>query len=78
MSAGISIVQRTWEGVQRALQNTQTFDLFSDRLEICQDIPDNYFDCVFSISAIKHMPDTRYKDFLLEFLRILKPGGLIS
>lgn len=37
------------------------------------DLPDNYFDIVFSISVIEHVPDSRYKVFFQDMARIMKP-----
>jgi ubiquinone/menaquinone biosynthesis C-methylase UbiE len=43
------------------------------------DLPDNYFDLVFSISALEHVPlddESVFKDILSDINRLLKPGGL--
>ena len=36
---------------------------------------DNSFDYVFSSNVVEHMPRNHYKKYLLEFHRVLKPGG---
>lgn len=41
-----------------------------------QELPDSYFDVVFSISVIEHVPDDRLNAFFCDMNRILKPGGL--
>ncbi|GAB4375944.1 MAG: hypothetical protein Kow00121_22290 [Elainellaceae cyanobacterium] len=41
------------------------------------EIPDNYFDIVFSISVIEHVPKERLIDCFADCYRILKPGGLL-
>ncbi len=40
-------------------------------------IPDNYFDLVFSISVLEHIPYEKelYKNILADMQRMLKPGG---
>jgi hypothetical protein len=40
------------------------------------DLPANYFDVVFSISVVEHIPSEAYRDFVLDSVRILKSGGL--
>lgn len=41
------------------------------------DLPENYFDGVFSISALEHVPENEetYKNILKDIDRVLKPGG---
>lgn len=39
--------------------------------------PDEFFDLVYSISVIEHIPDTGDADALREFRRVLKPGGVL-
>ncbi len=41
------------------------------------ELPAAYFDCVFSISALEHMPDDEaaWEGFLADTRRVLKPGG---
>ena len=46
--------------------------------EFSTDLPENYFDLVFSISALEHVPENDYKmhDRMIDDItRILKPGG---
>ena len=38
-------------------------------------LPDNYFDNLFSVSVIEHVPDEALTDFFKDCIRILKPGG---
>lgn len=40
------------------------------------DLPANYFDVVFSISVVEHIPSEGYRNFVLDSVRILKSGGL--
>jgi cyclopropane fatty-acyl-phospholipid synthase-like methyltransferase len=42
------------------------------------ELPENYFDLVYSISVIEHVPDDNLKSFFDESVRILKPGGIVS
>ena len=39
--------------------------------------PDNSFDFLYSISVIEHIPDRGDMEALLEFQRVVKPGGTI-
>ena len=41
------------------------------------DIPDNYFDVVFSISVIEHVPSDNIHSYFDDCFRILKPGGIL-
>jgi SAM-dependent methyltransferase len=38
-------------------------------------LPEKYFDCVYSISALEHVPPTQFKAVIQHMDRILKPGG---
>jgi SAM-dependent methyltransferase len=39
-------------------------------------LPDNFFDVVFSISVLEHIPKAKLPDCFRDMARILKPGGL--
>ena len=39
------------------------------------EIPDDYFDCIFSVSTLEHIPAMLWKDVIKDMLRITKPGG---
>jgi len=41
-------------------------------------IPDNYFDSIFSISVMEHIPIDHFSDFYKDCRRILKPNGLMA
>lgn len=41
----------------------------------CAPFPDNYFDCIVSISAFEHIQDLKIA--LGEMFRVLKPGGIL-
>ena len=43
--------------------------------DFSSDLPDDYFDIVFSISVIEHVPDTRYQAFFKDMGRVMKPGS---
>lgn len=43
--------------------------------EFSKDIPDSYFDFVFSISVVEHLVNSQIEQFFLDVARILKPGG---
>jgi ubiquinone/menaquinone biosynthesis C-methylase UbiE len=59
--------------------NTRGFHLVRDYLgNFNPELPDNYFDFVFSISALEHVPETGpqlFKNILDDLNRVLKPGG---
>lgn len=38
-------------------------------------IPDNAFDYVISVSAVEHIPDSKFADAMRDCQRVLKPGG---
>ncbi|MEI6633343.1 MAG: class I SAM-dependent methyltransferase [Chlamydiota bacterium] len=40
-------------------------------------IPDGYFDSLFSISVVEHIPWDGLEDFFRDCARVLKPGGFI-
>lgn len=40
-----------------------------------KEIPDAYFDCVFSVSTLEHIPASMWSDVIKDMLRITKPGG---
>jgi ubiquinone/menaquinone biosynthesis C-methylase UbiE len=40
-------------------------------------IPDGYFDFLFSISVVEHIPWDRLEDFFRDCARVLKPGGFM-
>lgn len=40
-----------------------------------EDYPTGYFDCVFSVSTLEHIPRTLWTDVVRDMLRITKPGG---
>lgn len=40
-----------------------------------QEIPNDYFDCVFSVSTLEHIPQALWPAAFRDMLRITKPGG---
>lgn len=40
-------------------------------------LPSNYFDVVFSISVVEHVPNANLDNFFADCCRILKPGGIL-
>lgn len=40
-------------------------------------LPNNYFDVVFSISVVEHVPGSNLNNFFADCHRILKPGGIM-
>jgi hypothetical protein len=44
--------------------------------EFSKELPVEYFDFVFSISVVEHVPNEKLKLFFQDIERILKPGGL--
>lgn len=56
------------------LENVQNLHAFvGERSGV---IPAEFFDVVFSVSVVEHVPDNRLDDFLAEGVDLLKPGGL--
>jgi len=41
-------------------------------------LPDGYFDLVFSISVIEHVPPAAKRKFYQDMFRVLEPGGMIA
>lgn len=42
------------------------------------ELPDNYFDWVFSVSVMEHVPFENIPDVYLDAARVLKPGGFMA
>jgi len=42
------------------------------------ELPDNYFDLVYSVSVIEHIPEENLSSVFEETYRVLKPGGIVS
>jgi len=42
------------------------------------ELPENYFDLVFSISVVEHVPTTELGTFFKDVTRVLKPAGLTA
>lgn len=45
--------------------------------EFDPEIPSDYFDVLFSISVVEHIPKPNIQDFFADCYRILKPGGVM-
>ncbi len=43
--------------------------------EFSKDVPDAYFDVVYSISVVEHVPEDAVEAFMRDCHRMLKPGG---
>lgn len=43
-----------------------------------RDLPDNYFDLIYSVSVIEHVPESKLENFFEESKRIIKPGGITA
>ncbi len=39
-------------------------------------LPESFFDIIFSISTVEHIPGSALDDFMTDSLRVLKPGGV--
>ena len=46
--------------------------------EFCEELPNNYFDMIFSISALEHVPENKIEDCYKDMYRVCKDGGTIS
>lgn len=45
--------------------------------EFSDQLPDDYFDVVFSISVVEHIPSESYPQSIRDATRVLKPGGFL-
>ncbi|MDY6807004.1 MAG: glycosyltransferase, partial [Cyanobacteriota bacterium] len=62
----------------REVTNTGNFRLVVDYIgNFNRELPDNYFDCVFSISTLEHLPEEEgiFQNVCEDIDRVLKPGG---
>ena len=44
--------------------------------DFCPDLPDDYFDAIFSVSVVEHIPGAALGAFIDDSIRILKTGGV--
>jgi len=58
--------------LQKDEGNTRFFKTKPDKLEF----PSNFFDRIFSVSVLEHVPLDKRKNILEEIFRVLRPGGL--
>jgi ubiquinone/menaquinone biosynthesis C-methylase UbiE len=42
-----------------------------------REVPDDYFDVVYSVSVLEHVPADRMRDVFMDMIRVTKPGGLL-
>ncbi len=62
----------------REVKNAKNYRLVFDYIgNFNRELPDNYFDCVFSISTLEHLPEDEatFKNVCEDLNRVLKPGG---
>jgi sterol 24-C-methyltransferase len=72
---GIDLLDFNIARARRATQNQQLDKTVNFRVASYQELPfkDNSFDAVYTVETLVHSPD--YHRALLEFYRVLKPGG---
>jgi SAM-dependent methyltransferase len=46
--------------------------------EFSEELPSDYFDVVFSISVVEHIPSESYPQSIQDCARVLKPGGFLK
>ena len=66
-----------------ALSKTINHDVPNCRFMVNSDpnlsiFPDNYFDCIYTVITLQHIPRKLVISYVKEFLRILKEGGLLA
>jgi SAM-dependent methyltransferase len=89
---GCGRVTRHWPGVTRATlngvdynaeligwcQRQLPFGRFAvNRLAPPLDFPDGAFDLIYALSVFTHLPESMQQAWVVEFARVLKPGGLL-
>jgi ubiquinone/menaquinone biosynthesis C-methylase UbiE len=63
----------------KAITETQNIKLIRSYIgDFDSNIPDNYFDAIFSISVVEHISDDRLLLFFQDCQRILKKGGTMA
>ncbi len=65
-----------FEAAVRSRQHTRFVRGFLG--DFLPELPDEYFDLVFSISTIEHVPPGQKQKFYRDMFRVLKPGGYIA
>jgi SAM-dependent methyltransferase len=64
-----------WQRFARVLRLSNYIVEYQDARKLTY--PDNFFDFVYSISVIEHIPGNGDKEALENFRRVLKPGGVL-
>jgi hypothetical protein len=64
-------------GPSRATMVTHEGVMYVDAYlgDFSDDLPSNYFDIVFSVSVIEHVPDDKYHVFFKDMSRIMRDGA---
>jgi SAM-dependent methyltransferase len=65
-----------FEVARKRRTNTNYIDTFLG--EFSKDLPDNYFDLVFSVSVLEHVPLEDIDKVCDDMARIVRPGGFIA
>lgn len=87
LSQGLACYFDEVDGVDIApamIRQAREFNPYGDRVRFhhnsCNDLSlfaDNQFDFVFSLLVLQHMEPRYAKRYIAEFLRVVKPGGLV-
>ena len=62
-------------GPRKVIKTPGVKNVFTYLGDFSTELPDDYFDIVFSISVVEHVETDKLADMFLDIARILKPGG---
>jgi SAM-dependent methyltransferase len=74
---GIDIAPSMVELAEQFNQNPSVRFVQSDKVDLSM-FPDGHFDLVFSVLVLQHIPPIHTRRYLVEFSRLLRPGGVLA
>jgi len=69
---GLPTVGKTEHGANPSVRY-----VLSNAGDYSNEMPNNYFDVVYSVSVLEHVPLERMRDVFMDMIRVTKPGGLL-